>query len=122
VQSVKKLNLAPDEKMFSYDAEALFPSVPINDCIQIIKEKLDTDTSLNERTKLLPEDIVQLLHLCLSSSDFVFDGHHHTTNITGPIGPSLMVTVAQLWMIHTKERAIVVAQQRNINIPKHIEI
>ena len=40
VEKMKGAKLDPGTKMFSYDAEALYPSVPINYCIAIIVEKL----------------------------------------------------------------------------------
>jgi hypothetical protein len=122
VEKIKNLSLLPDEKMFSYDAEALFPSVPITDCIAAIHSKLVADDQLINRTKLTPDDIAELLHLCLSSSDFVFDSRHHTANDTGPIGLSLMVTVAQFWMIHTMTKAVAVARERNVPIPQNLQV
>ena len=78
--------------MSSYDAEALFPSVPIKDCINVIKERLSADNTLKNRTSLSPDDISDLLHLCLQTTNFKFNNRHHTTNDSGPIGLSLMVT------------------------------
>ena len=93
VESIKKLKLDPNDRMVSFDATALFPSVPINDCIKHIQDLLEKDTELHRRTQLTPTDITDLIRICLSSSDFVYDGRHHTTNDSGPIGLSLMVTV-----------------------------
>ena len=106
--------------MTSYDATALFPSVPVTDAINHILELLENDPSLPQRTLLTPYDIVDLITICLSTSDFVYDGRHHTTKDSGPIGLSLMVTVSQLWMVHTMEEAIKIARQRNYTIPRNI--
>ena len=95
--------------MVSFDATALFPSVPINDCITYIHKLLTEDTTLHLRTKLTPDDICDLIRTCLSTSDFVYDDRHHTTNDSGPIGLSLMVCVSQIWMAYTIENAIIVA-------------
>jgi hypothetical protein len=54
----------------SYDATALFPSIPINDCIDLIHEKLINDVSLPNRTKLNADDIRELMKLCLATSYF----------------------------------------------------
>ncbi len=74
------MEIAPGEKMISYDAEVLFPSVPISDCIDVIKTKLGADPSLKNRTLLSPDEIADLLRLCLESTDFIFDDRHNTTN------------------------------------------
>ena len=47
---------------------------------------------------------------------------HHTTNDSGPIGLSLMVTVSQLWMIHTMDEAIKTAKARGLVVPRNIFI
>ena len=120
VNTIKSLKLGPNDKMVSFDATALFPSVPINDCITHIHDLLTQDTELHRRTKLSPTDITDLIRICLSSSDFVYDDRHHTTEDSGPIGLSLMVTVSQIWMTHTMESAIETAKQRLLIIPRHI--
>ena len=108
--------------MTFFDATALFPSVPINDAGHHILHLLEGDPSLPLRTNLSPYDIVDLIDICLSSSNFIYDGRHHTTNDSGPIGLSLMVTVSQIWMIHTMEEAIKLARQRSHSIPRNIKI
>jgi hypothetical protein len=77
VAQVKTLTLNPGERMISFDAEALFPSVPIKDCIEMIGGILEADLTLTSRTKLSPRDMCNLLNLCLSSSDFIYNERHH---------------------------------------------
>jgi hypothetical protein len=72
----------------SYDATALFPSIPINDCIDLIHEKLINDVSLPNRTKLNADDIRELMKLCLATSYFLYDDKFHKANDSGPIGLS----------------------------------
>ena len=108
--------------MISFDATALFPSVPINDAMNYILDLLEKDEKLSKRTKLTPYDIIDLIKICLSSSNFVFDNRHHTTEDSGPIGLSLMVTVSQLWMSHTMEKAIKIAKERGHTVPRNISI
>ena len=73
-----RLKLGPNEKMISYDATALFPSVPIAEATNDIKTILENDPTLKTRTKLSPDEITDLISLCLSTSDFLYDGRHHT--------------------------------------------
>jgi hypothetical protein len=122
VAHIKTLTLDPNDKMISFDAEALFPSVPIKDCNDVIRCKLDTDADLLSRTKTDPTDICKLLDLCLSSSDFIFDGWRHTTKDSGPIGLSLMVCISQIWMMHTMEKPITIAHKRGVATPRHLTI
>ena len=122
VEIIKKLKIGTLEKMVSFDAAALFPSVPIEDCIKYIYDLLTQDATLHQRTKLTPTDITDLIRICLSSSDFVYNDRHHTTKDSGPIGLSLMVLVSQIWMTHTMDSAIAIARQRLHAIPRHIFI
>jgi hypothetical protein len=122
VTKMKTLTLNPDDHVISFDVEALFPSVPIKDCIKMIKRTLEADPTLTNRTKLTPKDICDLLNLCWSSSDFIYNERHYTTKDSGPIGLSLMACISQQWMNHTMERAVAIAEERNISPPRHITI
>ena len=81
---------------------------------------------MRERTRE-NSDVKELLQLCLSTSlkdkpvtsNFIYDGRHHTAKESGPIGLSLMVEVAKLWMDHTIKSAIELAATKNINIPRN---
>ena len=108
--------------MVSFDAAALFPSVPISDCLNHILNLLKNDQNLSRRTKLSPEEIIDLSSLCLSSSDFIYNDRHNSTKDSGPIGLSLMVTVSQIWMIYTMDNAIPIATEKGYAIPRHLSI
>ena len=102
----------------SFDAEALFPSIPLQKCIKVIETLLRNDLSLRSRTPLTADDLVDLINLCLSTSDFIYDDRHHTATDSGPIGLSLMVIIAEIWMDHTLKEAVKLAQARNIAVPR----
>ena len=104
----------------SFDATALFPSVPIREALGHILELLEADNTLHTRTKLTPYDIIDLADICLSTSDFVYDERHHTTEQSGPIGLSLMVTVSVIWMDNTMKTAVKTAKARHIPVPRLI--
>ena len=108
--------------MTSYDATALFPSVPITDAIEVIRKLLKNDPTLKTRTNLDPDDICDLISLCLSTSNFIYNERHHTQKDSGPIGLSLMVKVSQIWMIHSMEKAIDLAKARGTVVPRLITI
>ena len=59
--------------MVSFDASALFPSVPIKDAINHTLELAEADETLNKRTKLTPYDIADFITICLSLSNFVYN-------------------------------------------------
>jgi hypothetical protein len=120
---MKTIKLQPNKFLLSYDAEALFPSIPLTDAIELIYNKLLNDNTLPDHAKLLPQDLKDLLNLCLpSSSGFVYDSRHHTVTESGPIGLNLMVIIAEIWMDHTIRSAVSLARQRNIPYPRNIEV
>ena len=51
---------------------ALFTSVPIDPALNIIKELLEQDTTLQDRTVLSVQNIIELLGFCLHNTDFFF--------------------------------------------------
>ena len=69
----------------------------------------------------MPDDIENLLNLCLTTSQFVFNGTTYSANDSGSIGLSLMTTVADFWMTHTHEQASEIATRKNLCLPKFIK-
>ena len=57
-----------------YDVSALFTSVPIDPALNIIKDLLDKDTTLKERTVMEVGNIILLLEFCLKNTYFSFQG------------------------------------------------
>ncbi len=47
--------------MMNYDVSSLFTNVPIDEAVSVIRDKLQNDESLDERTCLSPECIAELL-------------------------------------------------------------
>ena len=84
-------------------------------------EKLKNDATLSQRTKLTPQDILHLLNLCLTTSQFIFNGTMYSAKDSGPIGLSLMVTVADIWMSHTLDQALKIASEKNFRHPKFLK-
>ena len=122
VEFIKDLKLRTHDKQNSFDAKALFPSVPLPEALRHILELLERDDELHKRTKLTPYDIIDLIDLCLSSSDFVYNDRHHTAEGSGPIGLCLMVSISQIWMDYTMDEALKIARQRQITLPRHIKV
>jgi hypothetical protein len=47
---LKKLNLNTNDILVAFDATALYPSIPINECIELIAEKLRNDSTVPNST------------------------------------------------------------------------
>ena len=64
VEWVKHITLAPGECLSSYDVSALFTSVPVDPVLNIIKDLLEKDQTLKDRTVMAVSDIILLLEFC----------------------------------------------------------
>ena len=65
VEQIKQFTLAPGECLRSYGVSALFTSVPVDSVLGVIKDLLEKDPTLKDRTVLPVENIILLLEFCL---------------------------------------------------------
>ena len=72
VSKAKRLTLQMGECLSSYDVTSLFTSVPIDPALSIIKNLLEKDEKLNDRTVLSVQNIMELLGFCLNNTYFSF--------------------------------------------------
>ena len=75
IDQIKGIHLGQDQCMMSYDVKALFTSVPTTKAITIIKQLLEQDQELQQRTSLSIENILSLLEFCINSTYFSFQGN-----------------------------------------------
>ena len=73
----KQIKLEPGECLSSYDVSALFTSVPVDPALNIIKDLLEQDTTLKERTVMEVRDIILLLEFYLKNTYFSFQGQFY---------------------------------------------
>ena len=74
MKDVKEIRIEPDEEICSNDVSALLTSVPVDKVLEVIREKLEEDQTLRDRTPLASDDIICLLSLCLKCTYFLFQG------------------------------------------------
>ena len=72
VEQAKHITLAQGECLSSYDVSALLTSVPVDCALNIIKDLLEKDHTLKERTVVAVSDIILLLEFCLKNTYFSF--------------------------------------------------
>ena len=76
----------------------VYPSIPIQKSLQITRERLYTDEKLPDRTKWNPDDIIKLLEICLETHFKNLDGRIYTQTDGTPIGKSISVLLADIYM------------------------
>ena len=73
-KEMRDVKLEKDEVLNSHDVVSLFTNVPIPETMDIIRDRLVGDSTLQERTLLEVSDIVELLKFCMSTAYFLFRG------------------------------------------------
>ena len=70
ISRAKGLTLQLGECLTTYDVTSLFTSVPIDPALNIIKDLLEKDEKLNDRTVLSVQNIIELMGFCLHNTYF----------------------------------------------------
>ena len=109
LESIRGIQLQPEECMLSYDVEALFTSVPIESAISIIKKHLEEDKELHQRTAMSVNQITCLLKFCLNTTYFTFQGKINGQVKGAAMGSSLSPIVANLFMEDLETKALATA-------------
>ena len=69
---IRKTKLEEGECITSYDVIALFTSIPVSSALEIIRNKLDQDADLPNRSIMTADNIIELLGFCLNNTYFLF--------------------------------------------------
>ena len=106
IDQIKGIHLGQDQCMMSYDVKALFTSVPTMKTITIIKQLLEQDQELQQRTSLSIENILSLLELCINSTYFSFQEKFYDQLEGAAMGSPLSPIVSHLYMESFEVEAI----------------
>ena len=86
VSRVGEVTLLPGEYLNSYDVSALFTSVPIDPALNIIKDLLEQDDTLQDRSVLSVQNIIELLGFCLHNTYLSFQNKFYEQVQGVPMG------------------------------------
>ena len=106
VKQAKHITLAPGECLSSYDVSALFTSVPVDPTLNIIKDLLEKDHTLKERTVMEVSDIILLLEFCLNNTCFSFQDQFYEQVEGAAMGSPDSPIVANLYMEYLEQKAL----------------
>ena len=110
VEQVKNIKLQPQECIVSYDVKALFTSVPTKSAVNIIKQLLEDDKELQQRTTMTVQNIICLLEFCLNNTNFIFQGNYYEQTEGAAMGSPLSPIIANIYMEAFEKQAISTAQ------------
>ena len=106
VNKVREITLLPGECLISCDVTALFTSVPIDPALIIIKDLLEKDENLSNRTVLSVQNIIELLGFCLHNTYFPYENKFYEqvegAAMRSPVSP----IVVNLYMGHFEGEAL----------------
>ena len=106
VKQVKHITLAPGECLTSYHVSAMFTSVPVDPALNIIKDLLEKDHTLKERTVNVVSDIILLLEFCLKNTFFSFQDQFYEQVEGAAMGSQVSSIVANLYMEYLEQKAL----------------
>ena len=103
-KDLKSIKLDEDEIMNSHDVVSLFTNVSITLTLEVISQRLRLDNSLEKCTKLLADDIVELLEFVLDMTYFSYGGEIYRQIHGMPMGSP--VSVVNMLMEDNEETSI----------------
>ena len=98
IQQLQGKRLEPGEVITSFDVKALFTSVPIQPSIQIVKQRLQQDTTLPQRTCMSIPQIIILLELCLTNTYFLLQDRYSEQVQGAAMGSPISPLIANIFM------------------------
>ena len=106
IQQLQGKRLEPGEVITSFDVKALFTSVPIQPSIQIVKQRLQQDTTLPQRTCMSIPQIITLLEFCLTNTYFLFQGKYYEQVQGAAMGSPISPLIANIFMEEFEVKAL----------------
>ena len=82
---------------------------PHRSSLNIIKDLLDKDTTLKERTVMEVGDIILLLEFCLKNTYFSFQGQFYEQVEGAAMGSPVSPILANLYMEYLEQKALSIA-------------
>ena len=106
IQQLQSKKLEPGETITSFDVKALFTSVPVQPSIQIVKQRLQQDNTLPQRTSMSIQQITSLLEFCLSHTYFLFQGKYYEQVQSAAMGSPISPLIANIFMEEFEVKAL----------------
>ena len=106
VNKLSQIRVHEDESIISFDGSALFTSVPVEESLALIHEKLTGEPSRADRTPLSPQQVTDLLRMCLTTTYFKYDGNFYAQIEGAAVGSPVSPIVANLFMDDVEGKAL----------------
>ena len=98
--------LQPDHVLVSFDAVSLFINVPIDLAIDVTRRRLQSDPSIQSRTDLCVDELINLMKFYLRATYLSVCGGVYQQTFGTAMGSPVSVSVANLVMEDVGDRAL----------------
>ena len=98
--------MEPGEVITSFDVKALFTSVPVRPARQIVKQRLQQDNTLPQRTCMSITQITSLLEFCLTNTYFLFKVKYYEQVQGAAMGSPISPLIANIFMEEFEVKAL----------------
>ena len=109
VTKMEHIRLSENDILVSFDVVSLFTNVPVEDACIIAKERHLLDSTLPQRTNFSPENIYDLLKLCLTTTCFQWREKYYEQTYGAPMGSPLSHAMANLFMEEFEKNTLATA-------------
>ena len=103
---ISNLVVPPGKKVVSYDVKSLFTSIPVKKAVEVAKKQLELDTTLQQRTSLQVNQIIELLDFVLSTTYFVYNDSFYQQLHGAAMGSPVSPVIANLYMEYFENVAL----------------
>ena len=97
------VQIPDDQKLVSLDVISLFTSIPLQLALACTRTAIN---KLHYKPALPTDDLMDLLHLCLNSTYFQYNGKHYKQLHGTAMGSPVSVVVAEIVMQNIEEQAL----------------
>ena len=107
IQKIKHLSInAEEETLVSFDARALFTSIPVPVTLQAINSKFSTCTNFTNVYKIFKEKFIKLLEFTISSCIFCFNKKFYKQLQGAAMGSPVSPVIVNIYLEHFEYIAI----------------
>ncbi|KAJ8915502.1 hypothetical protein NQ315_012383 [Exocentrus adspersus] len=89
IEKLTTINIDSTELLVSFDVVSLFTNVPVDKTLSIVRNKLENDNNLKDRTKLNVSAFMELLTLCIKTTYFQLENDFYQQDFGMAMGSSL---------------------------------
>jgi hypothetical protein len=113
IQLLKSINLQRFDTLISFDVVSLFTNIPVDEALTVIRDMLQNNHTLVERSALQFEPIMNLLEVCLRTIYFQVNDKFFQQKDSMAMGSSLSPVVSKIFMEHFEKLALDMVQYKS---------